>query len=52
MPSPGHRDEKEDRYFYIKTMYAIAAVAAFSIQLNVETTYPANEKTLGVNVVY
>lgn len=52
MPSPAHQEEKPDIDFYMKFMYAMVAVVAFSIQLNVETTYPAQEKMLGVNVLY
>ncbi|XP_051164051.1 phospholipid-transporting ATPase ABCA3-like [Leptopilina boulardi] len=51
MPSPAHQEEKPDIDFYMKFMYAMVAVVAFSIQLNVETTYPAQEKMLGVNVL-
>ena len=36
----------------MRTMYASVAVMAFLIPLLVETSYPANEKTLGVNVYY
>ena len=37
---------------FIRPMFAIIAVLAFLIPVYIEAGYPANEKNIGVNVLY
>lgn len=52
MPYPAHLEERFNNYEVMKAMYPVVAILAFLIPLCIETTYPTNEKSLGLNVYY
>ncbi|XP_051153055.1 phospholipid-transporting ATPase ABCA1-like [Leptopilina boulardi] len=51
MPSPSQILKMKPMQNIIGTMYAIVMVYAFLIPLTIETTFTANEKDIGVNVL-
>ena len=50
MPYPAHFEERCKNDLVMRAMYPIVAILAFLIPLCIETTYPTNEKSLGLNV--
>ncbi|XP_033219403.1 phospholipid-transporting ATPase ABCA1-like isoform X2 [Belonocnema kinseyi] len=51
MPYPAHLEERFNSDEITKAMYPVVAILAFLIPLCIETIYPSNEKSLGLNIL-